>query len=104
MIIDILNSNYDEYVTNNKNFVILDFGATNCAPCKILNNILEEIDKQYENITIGKINIEENIDIAVKFGIMSVPAIVFIKDNKIIEKVNGLKDKQYIEKIIEKNK
>ena len=103
MIVDILNNNYDKYVTNNKELLILDFGATNCGPCKILNSVLEEIHTQKENITIGKINIEESPDLAIKFGIMSVPAMVFIKNNKIIEKVNGLKDKEYIENIINNN-
>lgn len=100
MIVDILESNYDEYVTNNEDLVILDFGATNCSPCKILNDILKDIESKNQNITIGKINIEESVDLAIKFGIMSVPAMVFIKNNKIIEKVNGLKDKEFIEKII----
>lgn len=100
MIIDILENNYDEYVTNNKNLVILEFGSTNCSPCKILNGILEEIERENQNITVGKVNIEESVDLAVKFGIMSVPSMVFMKDNKIIEKVNGLKDKEFIEKII----
>ena len=104
MIVKIVQNNYDEYVANNNNLVILDFGATNCAPCKILNNVLEEIEKENENITIGKINIEDNPDLAIKFGIMSVPAMVIIKNNNIIEKINGLKDKDYIEKIVINNK
>ena len=102
MIVNINSSNYDEYITNNKGIVILDFGATNCGPCKILNNILEEIEKEKDNITIGKINIEESPDLAIKFGIMSVPFMVVLKENNIIEKVNGLKDKEFIEKLISK--
>lgn len=102
MIVDITENNYDEYVTNNNNLVILDFGATNCGPCKILNNILEEIENENKNITVGKVNIEENPDIAIKFGVMTVPTMVILKENKTIQKVNGLKDKEFIEKLINK--
>lgn len=102
MIIDITENNYDEYVTNNNDLVILDFGAINCGPCKILNNILEEIENENKNITVGKVNIEENPDIAIKFGVMTVPTMVILKENKTIQKVNGLKDKEFIEKLINK--
>ena len=100
MIIDIVTNNYDEYVTNNKELVILEFGATNCAPCKILNSVLEEMEIENKSITIGKVNIEDSPDIAIKFGIMSVPSMVILKDNKVIEKISGLKDKDFIEKLI----
>ncbi|WP_317367654.1 thioredoxin domain-containing protein [uncultured Tyzzerella sp.] len=100
MIIDITEKNYDEYVTNSNSLVILDFGATNCGPCKILNNILEEIESENENITVGKINIEESTDLAIKFGVMTVPTMVILKDNKTIQKVNGLKDKEFIQNLI----
>lgn len=100
MIVDIVSNNYDEYVVNNKDIVILEFGATNCGPCKILNSVLEEIEKENTNITIGKVNIEDSSDIAIKFGIMSIPSMVILKDNKVIEKINGLKEKEFIEKLI----
>lgn len=100
MIVEITNQNYNEYVNENSGIVILDFGATFCAPCKTLNFILEEIEKENKNITIAKINIEENTDIATNFGVMTVPVMVILKNNKVIEKINGLKDKEFIEKII----
>ncbi len=100
MVLDILETNYDKYVANNKDLVILDFGATNCGPCKILDKILEEIEGKNKNITIGKVNIEDSPSIAIKYSVMSVPTIVILKENKVIQKISGLKDKEFIEKLI----
>ncbi|WP_250278968.1 thioredoxin family protein [[Clostridium] colinum] len=100
MTVDIESNNYDEYITNNEDLIILDFGATHCAPCKIVNNILEEIEAENKNITVGKVNIEHSPSIAMKYGIMSVPSIVILKNNKIIHKINGLKDKEFIQNLI----
>ncbi|MBS5793829.1 MAG: thioredoxin family protein [Clostridiales bacterium] len=100
MILDILETNYDKYVINNKDLIILDFGATNCGPCKILDKTLEEIEDKNKNIIIGKVNIEHSPSIAIKYGVMSVPTIVILKENKVIQKISGLKDKEFIEKLI----
>lgn len=100
MILDILETNYDKYVTNNKDLLILDFGATNCGPCKILDKILEEIEDKNKNIIIGKVNIEDIPSIAIKYSVMSVPTIVILKENEVIQKISGLKDKEFIEKLI----
>ena len=100
MILDISETNYDKYVANNKDLIILDFGATNCGPCKILDKILEEIEDKNKNIIIGKVNIEDNPSIAIKYSVMSVPTIVILKENEVIQKISGLKDKEFIEKLI----
>ena len=102
MILDILETTYDKYVANNKDLIILDFGATNCGPCKILDKILEEIEdkNKNKNIIIGKVNIEHSPSIAIKYGVMSVPTIVILKENKVIQKISGLNDKEFIEKLI----
>ena len=100
MILDISETNYDKYVANNKDLIILDFGATNCGPCKILDKILEEIEDKNKNIIIGKVNIEESPSIAIKYSVMSVPTIVILKENEVIQKISGLKDKEFIEKLI----
>lgn len=100
MILDISETNYDKYVANNKDLIILDFGATNCGPCKILDKILEEIEDKNKNIIIGKVNIEDSPSIAIKYSVMSVPTIVILKENEVIQKISGLKDKEFIEKLI----
>ncbi len=100
MILDISETNYDKYVANNKDLIILDFGATNCGPCKILDKILEEIEDKNKNIIIGKVNIEDIPSIAIKYSVLSVPTIVILKENEVIQKISGLKDKGFIEKLI----
>ncbi len=97
----ITTDNYQEALKTDK-ILILDFATKACVPCVILKAILEEIESENENITIGTVYIEDNQDIAIKFGIMSVPSMVIIKDGKLIKKISGLKEKSYIEKILKK--
>lgn len=100
MIVNINQNNYNEYVSNNNNLIILDFFTKQCAPCKILDTTLKEIDDQNQNITICKVDIEEQIDIAINFGIMSVPSIIILKNNNVLKKISGLKDKDFIQNLI----
>lgn len=100
MIININQNNYNEYVNNNDNLIILDFFTKQCSPCKVLDKILKEIDEQNQNITICKIDIEEQVDIAINFGIMSVPSIIILKNNSVLKKISGLKDKDFIQNLL----
>lgn len=102
MIINISDINYEQFLQENENLIILDFGATYCSPCKVLDSILEEINSEFKDLTIIKISIDNEPDLAIKYAIMSVPAMIFIKNNKILEKVNGLKDKNFIVNLINK--
>lgn len=98
-MIDVTQKNYDEVINKNEGILILDFCATWCVPCKTVDYLLKEICEN-KDITIAKINIENELDIAVKFGITSVPSIIIMKNNTPIEKIAGLKEKLYLEKVI----
>ncbi len=104
MIIDIKSDLYATHVpSNHQGLVILDFGSTTCGPCKILTQILEEINRDYPEIIIGKINVDDNANLAIQFGVMSLPTLVFWKNNEVIQKVTGLKNREFIETLIKQN-
>jgi len=76
-----------------KGNVIVDFYTGTCAPCRALNPILEEISN-IEGVMIEKVDVTQNPELSQRFGIMSVPTVVFMKNNQVKETVRGLKDKK----------
>lgn len=81
---------------------IIDFYADWCGPCQMLKPILEEVEKAHPEVEFEKVNIDDEAEKAEKFGVMSIPTLVFMDDEgKIIETSVGMRSKQDIEKIIE---
>lgn len=89
---------FDDEIKTGK--VIVDFFATWCGPCKMLSPILEEIGEENKDIKIIKIDVDAYEDLAMKFGIMSVPTLLFYKDGNLINKKIGFCDKEELLNII----
>lgn len=83
--------------------VVIDFWADWCGPCKMLSPVLDELSYEYDKVTIGKVNVDENSIIPADFSIRSIPTLIFFKDGEKIETVTGALPKQKIIEIIEKN-
>ena len=77
-------------------YVLLDFWASWCAPCRMVVPIIEEIASEREDIKVGKINVDEQPELASKFGIMSIPTLVVMKNGKIVQQVSGARPKDAI--------
>ncbi|PKL36655.1 thioredoxin [Candidatus Peregrinibacteria bacterium HGW-Peregrinibacteria-1] len=87
--------NFDEEVTKSSQPVMVDFYAEWCGPCKMLGPIIEELATEHaDKWKIGKVNIDENHELAAKFGVQSIPTIVFIKDGEVVDKVVGFQSKE----------
>lgn len=95
-ILKINNNNYQEEVLNSDKTVLIDFYADWCGPCKMLAPIIEEISNELSNIKFGKVNIDESQKIAEKYGIMSIPTLVVVKNGKTEKTLVGLHNKQEI--------
>ncbi len=87
---------FDETINSGK-LVLVDFFATWCGPCKMLHPILEELSGELpETQQIAQLDIDQNVPLARKFGVMSVPTMIFFKNGKAIAKMVGLQEKQNI--------
>ena len=94
-------SNFNDEITNTNKLVLIDFFATWCGPCKMLSPIISEIANEYSNsIKVCKVNVDENQDLAMKYNIMSVPTLLFIKNGKIIKSSIGFCSKSELNNII----
>lgn len=102
MAIDVTKNNFED-VLKEKNITVLDFWAPWCGPCKMLLPVIDSLTESNKknNITIGKVNVDENIDIAEKYAIRGVPTVIFI-DNKgeEIQRVVGYRDEKSFQDII----
>ncbi len=87
-------SSFENEVLNHLGIVLVDFWAEWCGPCKMQLPILEKISDEIPNVKICKINVDENTDLAVKFGIRSIPTMMVFKNGEKVEQFVGLKNKK----------
>ena len=95
-LLKINNENFESEVLNSNKTVLLDFFADWCGPCQMLAPVLAEIAEEREDIVVGKINVDEEMQLALKFGVESIPMLVVIKDGKLVNKSVGFRPKEQI--------
>lgn len=88
-LIHVTKENYETEVLKSGKVVLLDFYADWCGPCKMVAPILEEIAADYPEITVGKINVDNDMELATRFNVTSIPLIVVMKDGEVINKSLG---------------
>lgn len=90
MALEITEKNFDELVVNTDKPVVLDFWAVWCGPCRMIAPLIEEMHNEYgDKAVIGKVDVDSNNSIAVKYGIRNIPTILFLKDGEVVDKVVG---------------
>ncbi len=95
--------NFDKEVMESKEPVMIDFYADWCGPCKMMSPVVEALAEQYEGkIKIGKVNSDEEMDLATKFGVRSIPAFFFLKDGKVVDNAVGAQPKEALEEKLNK--
>ena len=101
MEVKITTKNFDEEVLKSEKPVLVDFWAIWCGPCKMIAPIIEDVAEEYsDKIKVGKINVDEEMELAMKYGITSIPTLLLFKGGEVVKKTLGYMSKEEVEKFI----
>ena len=100
-VLTLTNENFEEEVKKSDKKVLVDFFATWCGPCKMMSPIIDEIAEELgENIKVGKVDSDENMELAEEFGIMSIPTIMIFENGQVIKTFIGVTSKDEIMNVL----
>ena len=94
-VINLDKNNFKEIVNTDK-IVLIDFWAPWCGPCRMVSPIVDEIADEHPEIVVGKVNVDDEAELAQEFGVMSIPTLIVMKDGAIVNQSVGAKPKEQI--------
>ncbi|HEY8387766.1 MAG TPA: thioredoxin [Parasegetibacter sp.] len=101
MALEFTDANFQTTVLDSDKLSVVDFWAEWCGPCRAIGPIIEDLSKEYEGkVNVGKVNVDHNPNLSIQYGITSIPAVLFIKGGKVVDKLVGAQPKaRFVEKI-----
>ena len=100
-MLTITKDNFEQEVLKSDKKVLVDFWASWCGPCRMLSPIIDEIAKETDKVKVGKVNVDEESDLATQFAVMSIPTLILFENGKAIKQTVGVQSKTAILNMIE---
>ena len=101
MVKDVTDGTFEEFIQSNK-IAVVDCWAAWCGPCRMLSPVVEELAKEKDDVSFGKLNVDQNRATPMKYGIMSIPTLLYFKDGQLVDKTIGALPKAAIENRLER--
>ena len=102
MAFEFTDANFKKTALDSGKVSVVDFWAPWCGPCRVIGPIIEELSNEYkEDVVVGKLNVDDNPEVAMKYGVRSIPTILFLKDGEIFDKQIGLTSKKVLSEKID---
>jgi thioredoxin 1 len=99
---EITKENFDSVITESEGVVLVDFWAPWCGPCKTMGPIVDELSEEMDSITIAKVNVDDNSELAAQHNILSIPTFVMYKGGQVVDQFSGAMGKEALKERIEK--
>ncbi len=100
MVHTITEKNFEEKVLNAEATVLLDFWAGWCGPCRMMSPVVDELAQERPDVLVGKVNVDEEIALAEKFNILSIPTFVVVKKGEVVKQITGVRPKALLEEML----
>jgi len=98
MALEFTNDNFQEVVLDSEKVAIVDFWAPWCGPCRMVGPIIDQLAEEYpDDAVIGKVNVDDNGEISMKYGVRNIPTVLFIKGGEVVDKLVGAAPKSQYE-------
>ena len=104
MAIEFTTENFEAEVISSSSPVLVDFWAPWCGPCRQIAPIIEELAAENSDVKIGKLNVDEGQEVAMKYGIANIPTLLLFKGGEVVEKVQGLTPKSKLQEMLDSHK
>ena len=96
MSVELNASNFDQFTTETSGLALVDFWAPWCGPCKVMSPIVDELSKEMSGVSVGKLNVDENVELATRYNVLSIPTFMIFKGGQVVDQFAGSMSKQVL--------